>query len=118
MHIPASFLTAQAAAFQDKTIVHRPKQTNTGALGSVTISPGAASETTYLVNFQLLNDKLLADEWGLALARDALMTRSTTAPIVAGDYVQYGGVVYLVVGVPSHDSHYKWLLKATGEAAV
>ena len=81
-------MAAQAAAFQDKTISLRPKATTTGALGSKTLGPGSVS-ATYLANLQIISDQVLAQEWGLQVGKDAFMTRSTTAPIVQADYVQY-----------------------------
>ena len=110
MKIPDSFKAIQRQVFQDKTIAHRPKIETTGSLGSVTVKPGAITQT-YPVNFQLLSDALVAQERGLVVAQDAKVTSSDPLPIEVGDYVQYGGKVYKVIGHPVYDSHDELMLQ-------
>ena len=117
MRISDSFKNTQKKVFQDKTVSHRALVKTTGSLGSVTTGPGSVS-ATYSVNFQLLQDAVLAQEWGLVLARDAMITSSDFLPINHGDFIQYGGSVYKVVGKPVHDSHTKLMLQLTTEAVV
>lgn len=117
MRVPDSFKALQQAVFQDKVIQHRPAVQSTGSLGSVTTGPGAAT-ASYQVNFQLISDALVAQEWGLVVAQDAVVTSSDDLPIANGDYVQYKDKVYKVVGKPDHDSHTKLMLKLTSETAV
>lgn len=117
MRISDAFKVAQRKTFQDKTIDHRPKVETKGSLGSVTVGPGAVA-ASYQVNFQLLSDALVAQEWGLVVAQDAVVTSSDPLPIEGGDFVQYSGKVYRVVGRPVFDSHDKLMLKLTTEKAV
>lgn len=117
MNIPDSFKAAQKAVFQDKTISYRPASIATGSLGSKTSSPGTITNT-YKVNFQLIRDAVTAQEWGLVIARDAIVTCSDALPIADGDYIQYAGAVYKVVGRPSFDSHTKLMLQLTQEAVI
>lgn len=117
MRISESFKAAQRATFQDKVIKHRPAVQSTGSLGSVTTGPGAAT-ASYQVNFQLISDALVAQEWGLVVAQDAVVTCSDPLHVANGDYVQYKDKVYKVVGKPDHDSHSKLMLKLTAEKAV
>ena len=117
MNIPASFKAAQQKAFQDKSIMIRPAVEVTGSLGSVTVDAGA-SIGTVLASVQYISDAIFAQEWGLTVAQDAVMTRSTSCQLFKGDFVQYNGTVFRVIEAPVHDSHWRWLLKATDKAVV
>ncbi len=110
MKIPDSFKAVQRQVFQDKVIQHRPAVTQTGSLGSITVVPGSIS-SSYDGNFQLLSDALVAQEWGLVVARDAKVTSSDPLPIAVGDYVQHKGKVYKVIGHPVFDSHDELMLQ-------
>jgi hypothetical protein len=110
MKIPDLFKAVQRQIFQDKTIQHRPAVKQTGSLGSVTVVPGSIS-SSYECNFQLLSDALVAQEWGLVVARDAKATSSDPLPIDVGDYVQHKGKVYKVIGHPVYDSHDELILQ-------
>ena len=110
MRISEAFKSAQRATFQDKTIKHRPKVETTGSLGSVTVTPGLVAEM-YQVNFQLMSDALVAQEWGLVVARDAIVTSSERLPIEVGDFVEKDGGVYRVIGHPIFDSHDQLMLQ-------
>ena len=117
MQISDVFKAAQRATFQDKTIQYRPAVKRTGSLGSVTTGPGEII-ATYQANFQILSDALVAQEWGLTVARDAQVTSSARLPPKVGDYIQYDGAVYKVVGHPIYDSHDKLMLELTNEAVI
>lgn len=117
MNIPASFKAAQQKAFQDKSIMIRPAVEVTGSLGSVTVDAGA-SIGTVLASVQYISDAIFAQEWGLTVAQDAVMTRSTSCQLLKGDFVQYNGTVFRVVEAPVHDSHWRWLLKATDKTVI
>lgn len=110
MKISDTFKRVQRRVFQDKTIEHRPLEKRTGSLGSVTSAPGDIAGS-YAVNFQLLSDVLVAQEWGLVVAQDARATSSLPLPIALGDYVQINGKVYKVIGHPVFDSHSELLLQ-------
>lgn len=110
MQISDMLKNIQRNLFQDKEIAHRPKVETKGSLGSITVGPGAIAQT-YPVNFQLISDALMAQEWGLVVAQDAVVTSSDPLPIELSDYVQHGGKVYRVVGHPVHDSHDKLILQ-------
>lgn len=117
MLIDDRFKAIQKAVFQDKTVSLRPAEETVGTLGSVIRTPGAIIGTAR-VNFQMLSDRLVAEEYGLTVNKDALMTCSDPVGVGKGDYVQYGGAVYLVHETPSFDSHFKWLLRRTDEAVI
>ena len=117
MRIPQSFKEAQSRAFQDKQVWHRPKVTTTGGLGTAQSYPSTELAESYLVNLQRLSDELVAQEWGLVLARDAQMTVSDILGLPVGDYIQHGSLVYKIVGNPSADSHDRYLLQLTSEEA-
>lgn len=117
MNIPASFKVAQQKAFQDKTVMIRPAVEVIGSLGSVTVDAGA-SIGTVLASVQYVSDAIFAQEWGLTVAQDAIMTRSVSCQLFKGDFVQYNGTVFRVIEALAHDSHWRWLLKATDKAAI
>lgn len=117
VNISASFTAAQQAAFQDKPVKIRPAVEVTGGLGSVSTQAGSVSETV-LANFQYVSDKLLAEEWGLTISKDAVMTRTVSCELFKGDFVQYDSTVFRVIEAIRHDSHWKWIMKATDLAVI
>ena len=109
MQIPQSFLEAQAAAFQDKSITLLATVTTTGSLGSATVSPGA-DISAYACNVQYVADKLIAEQYGLELGRDIIVT-AAALPIEKGAFIRYADVTYRVVEAPRYDSHVELLAK-------
>lgn len=110
MNIPQSFLDAQAAAFQDKTIALLATVTTTGALGSVTKSPGA-SVSTHTCNVQYASDKLLVEQYGLVVGQDIIVTAGVGLSIAKDAFISYGGAVFRVIEAPRCDSHVKLIAK-------
>jgi hypothetical protein len=117
MRVTDRFKAAQRSVFQDKTIIHRARSKATGSLGSVTASAGAKLGE-YQVNLQIVQDAVVAAEWGLRLGKDAFMTCSDALAINVGDFVQYDGTVYQVQEALARDSHQRWVLSATDEEAI
>lgn len=112
MKIPDSFRRAQRAIFQDKTIAHHPAVDSTDALGGKYKGPTEAPKASYTgVNVQVLSDALAAQEYGLRLGMDVLLTCADPLCIPAGDYVQWGAGMYRITAVLQHDSHIRLLGK-------
>jgi len=110
MRIPDSFKAAQAAVFQDKTIAWHAAEQSIGSLGGVYQTPAEEATASYSdVNVQVLSDALLAQEYGLVVGRDILITRSTSLPIPQGDFINWEGATYRVVTNIAHDSHCRLL---------
>lgn len=109
MNIPQSFLDAQAAAFQDKQISLLATVSTTGALGSVTKSPGAVV-STHACNVQYATDKLLVEQYGLVVGQDLIITAGAL-PIAKDSFISYDGFVFRVVETPQFDSHVKLIAK-------
>ena len=117
MRIPDSFKAVQRAVFQDKTGYHRVREETKGSLGSVIASVGGIVGT-HKVNLQVVQDAVVAAEWGLRIGKDAFMTCSDDLEIPIGDYVQHEGTVYQVQEALDRDSHRRWVLSATEEEAI
>jgi len=109
MRIPQSFLDAQAAAFQDKTITLLEIIMTQGTLGGTIVSPGAPV-SEHACNAQYVNDRLTAEEYGLVIGQDIIVT-ATALPIEKGAFIRYAGTTFRVVEAPRHDSHVKLLAK-------
>lgn len=109
MNIPQSFRDAQAAVFQDKTVALLATVTTTGALGSVTKSPGA-SVSTHACNVQYAADKLLVEQYGLVIGQDIIVTAGSL-PIIKDAFISYDGIVFRVIETPHCDSHVKLIAK-------
>jgi len=109
MQIPQSFKDAQAAAFQDKSIMLLATITTTGSLGSVTVAPGA-DVSTHTCNVQFVADKLLAEQYGLELGRDIIVTAASLS-IEKGAFIRYASIIYRVVEAPRYDAYVKLLAK-------
>lgn len=110
MKIPDSFRRAQRAVFQDKTIAWHPAVEITGALGGKYTAPSESPQATYTdVNVQVLSDALVAQEYGLTVGRDILITRSEALPIPDGDFVEWESGTYRIVAALNHDSHSRLL---------
>ncbi|HWQ98923.1 MAG TPA: hypothetical protein VN538_12645 [Clostridia bacterium] len=109
MNIPQSFLDAQAAAFQDKQISLLATVSTTGALGSVTKSPGAVV-SIHACNVQYAADKLLVEQYGLVVGQDLIVTAGAL-PIAKDSFISYDGVVFRVIETPRSDSHVKLIAK-------
>lgn len=105
MIIPQSFKDAQAAVFQDKTIAWHPTVVVTDSLGGKypTVSPNSSG--SYLVNIQVIQDALEAQQWGLTVNKDCKITRSGSISIPIGDHIKYGSDTYRIVHVLASDSH-------------
>ena len=106
MKIPDKFKDIQARVFQDKTVEHFLPISSSGSLGTPTSQPADAPSGRYQVNFMLVTDDLKAQEWGLSINRDAVMTASFPPP------VRYNGQFYRVTGVQPFDAYTRYLLKA------
>lgn len=113
MRIPDSFKSAQRA-LQDKTIAWHKAVESTGTLGGKYTTPAEAVERTFQVNARVLSDALQAQEYGLRLGRDMQATASDNLPIPPGDYVEWDGRLYRVVGIVPRDSHVLLLGEAIG----
>lgn len=109
MRIPASFFAAQATAMQDKSIERLATVESTGALGGVYAAPGEAL-SSHDCNVQVVSDKLLAEEYGLAIGRDILVT-ARELPIEKGEFIRYAGQAYRVVEAPKYDAYQKLIAK-------
>lgn len=110
MVIPDSFKRAQAI-LQDKTIkCFLPVETK-GSLGTVTVKPSAQAYAAFKGNFQIVTDVIKAQEYGLTVNRDAVVTAAHDVGVSPGDFLTCGSC-YRVVGIAKHDSHTKYLLKA------
>lgn len=105
MIIPQSFRDAQRKAFQDKTIEHHIKVESAGALGGKTSAPAVTSSGSYQVNLQIVKDALVAQQWGLTVNKDCIITCSSSLPIPVADYVVHGSDTYRVVDSTASDSH-------------
>lgn len=112
MKIPDGFKETQRKVFQDKPVIYRPAVESVGGLGSVTVSPGSFS-ASYDVNFQIISDALLAQEWGLLAGRDAFITSSASLDVEMGGFFQYDRAVYRIKGILKRDSHMKIMLELT-----
>lgn len=110
MIIPEIFKKVQRQCFQDKEVAVRKKVEKIGSLGSVTTGPGDV-ERTLKVNFQILSDAVLAKERGLVAGQDAELTYSDKVPAENGDFIEYNGKVYKIVGKLERDSHDHLLLQ-------
>ena len=108
MNIPDSFYTAQAR-LQDKSIDRLATVETTGSLGGVYPSPGEVV-SSHACNVQIVTDKLLAEEYGLVIGRDILVT-ARSLPVEKGEYVRYAGDVYKVVETPTFDAYQKLIAK-------
>lgn len=60
----------------------------------------------------LVTDDLKAQEWGLRVNRDAVMTASSPPPVEEGHFIRYNGQFYRVTGVQPFDAYARYLLKA------
>ena len=109
MRIPNSFFAAQATAMQDKSIERLKTITSTGALGGVYEAPGDAI-SAHDCNVQIVADRLLAEEYGLAIGRDILVT-AQELPIEKGEFIRYAGQNYRVVEAPKYDAYQKLIAK-------
>jgi len=105
MIIPQSFRDAQKKAFQDKTIEHHARVETVGSLGGKTSAPAVSSSGSYLVNLQVIKDALVAQQWGLTVNKDCIITCSDALPIPVADYVVHGSDTYRVVDSTASDSH-------------
>ena len=112
MRIPDSFKAAQRQAFQDKQIEHYKAREIKGNLGSVTREPEDACSGVYSVNVQVVNDALIAQEYGLTIGKSIIVTSSDNLPISKGDYVRYNGCMYLVKETPTYDAYMKLFAEA------
>jgi hypothetical protein len=109
MRIPDSFFAAQAAAMQDKVFERLETITSTGELGGVYETPGEAI-SSHACNVQIVSDKLLAEEYGLAIGRDILVT-ARELPIEKGEYIRYAEQAYRVIEAPRYDAYQKLIAK-------
>jgi len=105
MNIPQSFLDAQAAAFQDKLITLLETVSTNDALGGVTLSAGTAV-SMHPCNVQYVNDKITAEEYGLKIGQDIIVT-AAALPIGKGDFIRYGGITFRVLEAPQYDAYIK-----------
>lgn len=112
MKIPIGFTDTQKAIFQDKKIMYYPAKENKGSLGSIITEPAIEQGITIEgVNVQIISDVLLAQEWGLTVGRDIVITCSISHHIEKGDFIAYCDDLYVVEGAPHADSHYKYMAK-------
>lgn len=107
MNIPQSFLDAQAAAFQDKLITLLETVATNDALGGVKLSAGTAV-SMHSCNVQYVNDKITAEEYGLKIGQDIIVTGSDL-PVGAGAFIRYGGITFRVIEAPHYDAYTKLL---------
>lgn len=112
MKIPDKFKGMQARVFQDKTIEHFLPVSHSGPLGTPASRPADTQSGSYQVNFMLVTDDLKAQEWGLTINRDAVMTSSFPPPVKEGHFIRYAGQFYRVTGVQTFDAYTLFLLKA------
>lgn len=112
MKIPDKFKDMQARVFQDKTVEHFLPVSVSGSLGTPTSRPADAPSGGYQVNVMLVTDDLKAQEWGLTVNRDAVMTASFPPPVEDGHFIRYNGQFYRVAGVQPFDAYTLCLLKA------
>lgn len=112
VHIPVSFKMKQAEVFQDKPVEHYLPVETKGSLGTITTAPATEMSGEYLVNFQMVTDALKAQEWGLIVNKDAIMTKSTAVPVVEGHFIKHNGSTYRVCGILSFDSYTQYNLKS------
>jgi len=109
MQIPQSFRDAQAAAFQDKEITLLETVTARGALGGVTNTPGV-DVSAHACNVQVVSDKLTAEQFGLELGRDIIVT-AAQLPIEKDAFIRWNGEIYRVEEAPHYDAYVKLLAK-------
>lgn len=114
MQIPDRFKQKQAEVFQDKTVGHHLPVVITGTLGTETVKPGEQAGI-YNMNFRIVTDALKAQEYGLTVNKDAIAKTSHPEGIQHGDYLQYDGVMYRIIGLQPKDSYTAYLCKAVDD---
>lgn len=112
MNIPDSFKQKQAEVFQDKKVEHFLPVETKGSLGTKTATPATTASGEYIVNFQIVTDALKAQEWGLVVNKDAIMTKSVAISVADGDFIKYNGSTYRVCGVLTFDAYIQYNLKS------
>lgn len=112
MNIPASFTKVQQEVFQDKRVEHFLPVLSTGSLGTKTSAPAAEPTAEYYVNIRKVTDALKAQEWGLTVNRDAVMTVSKSLEVNEGDYIRHNNRMYRVVSCITRDAYRLFTLKA------
>lgn len=112
VNIPKAFKSAQQRIFQDKAVEHYKPLQSTGKLGSITTEPAEIPAGFYCLNFRIVSDALKAQEWGLAVGKDATATTSEELNIEKGDYLKYGGSFYRITAISPYDSHTTYICKA------
>ena len=88
MKIPDKFKDMQARVFQDKVVEHFLPVSTSGSLGTPASRPADAPSGRYQVNFTLVTDDLIAQEWGLTINRDAVMAASFPPPVEEGHFIR------------------------------
>jgi len=109
MKIPQSFLDAQAATFCDKLITLLSTVETTNELGGVSLSPGTAV-SMHPCNVQIVGDKLTAEEYGLRIGKDIVVT-AAELPVETGAFIRYNGLTFRVVEAPKYDAYTRLLAK-------
>ena len=102
--VPASFQTAIARTFYDKTVTKLQKIETVDSEGGVQ-KAGTTPVSTFKGNVRFNNLGEVQTEMGLTHEIDIAITCAPDTPVEVDDLLEYAGVKYVAVSVIPNDSH-------------
>ncbi len=110
MELPASFQTAQASRFYDKTIMVMAQTETTDAEGGVKRTAGQVTETAK-ANVQPIDAELQKALLGENIEADYRITTAPTISAEKGSLIKYADNIYEAVECKKFDSHAEIIIK-------